>query len=62
MQRQNLKYGGNEAMTKQRIGVLAVCLLLAAAGMGQTPAKQMTGPVSTVGFSQTLALISKPER
>jgi hypothetical protein len=29
-------------MTKQRIGVLAVCLLLAAAGMGQTPpAKQM---------------------
>src|SRR5271155_4371562 len=42
IQRQNLKYGGNEAMTKQRIGVLAVCLLLAAAGMGQTPpAKQM---------------------
>jgi hypothetical protein len=42
IQRQNLKYGGNEAMTKQRIGGLAVCLLLAAAGMGQTPpAKQM---------------------
>ena len=42
IQRQNLKYGGNEAMTKQRIGVLVVCLLLAAVGMGQTPpAKQM---------------------
>jgi hypothetical protein len=29
-------------MTKEQIGALAVCLLLAAAGMGQTPpAKQM---------------------
>ncbi|MGA8102843.1 MAG: hypothetical protein WB869_11845, partial [Candidatus Acidiferrales bacterium] len=42
IQRQNLKYGGNEATTKQRIGVLALCLLLAAAGGAQTPpAKQM---------------------
>jgi quercetin dioxygenase-like cupin family protein len=28
-------------MTKQRIGVLVVCLLLAALGVAQTPAKQM---------------------
>ena len=42
IQRQNLKSGGNEGMTKQRIGVLVVCLLLAAGGVGQSPpAKQM---------------------
>jgi hypothetical protein len=42
-QHQNLMHGGNEAMTKQRIGVLVVSLLLTVVGMAQTPSATQTG-------------------
>jgi len=58
-----LEGGGNEAMTKQRIGVLAVCLLLAAAGMGQTPpAKQMAVEKKSGGAARSAPVMPGSEQ
>jgi hypothetical protein len=63
IQRQDLKSGGNEAMTKQRIGVLVVCLLLAAAGVAQTPpAKQMAVEKKSGGTTRSLLVMPGSEQ
>ena len=50
-------------MTKQRIGVLAVSLLLAAAGMGQTPpAKQMAVEKKSGGAARSALVMPGSEQ
>ena len=50
-------------MTKQRIGVLVVCLLLAAAGVGQTPpAKQMAVEKKSGGAAGSVLVMPGSEQ
>jgi len=58
-----LKIGGNEEMTKPRIGALVVCLLLAAAGAAQTPpAKQMAVEKKSGGAAHSALVMPGSEQ